>query len=290
MNVTGFAFVPLFLASVLIGKLLPRNISRFANAATMPVVMVLIFTISMWGGRQLTSLIKVSRLLTYSLVYSLLAVALTYATGELMNIDRHRAGNLRVRGRTPLILVATLMAGWITGVLAPSLNLGNAVEVELLVLAAVVGLASSDVINVKSLTVGGKVGALASLSALIGSLITGVIASLTLGIRVNISLAVSLGMGWYTFTGPTVALYAGPFYGLLAFLSNFLREQLTFILVPLIPGNPVALLSIGGATTMDDTLPVYVSVLGKDYMLASISSGLILTILVPIMVPLALLI
>lgn len=290
MNVTGFAFVLLFLASVLIGKLLPRNISRFANAATMPVVMVLIFTISMWGGRQLTSLTKASRLLIYSLVYSLLAVALTYAIGELMNIGKHRAGGLRVRGKAPLILVTTLIAGWVTGVLTPSLNLGNAVEVELLVLAAVVGLASSDVINVKSLTVGGKVGALASLSALIGSLITGVIASLTLGIRVNISLAVSLGMGWYTFTGPTVALYAGPFYGLLAFLSNFLREQLTFILVPLIPGNPVALLSIGGATTMDDTLPVYVSILGKDYMLASISSGLILTILVPIMVPLALLI
>jgi uncharacterized membrane protein YbjE (DUF340 family) len=48
------------------------------------------------------------------------------------------------------------------------------------------------------------------------------------------------------------------------------------------------LISVGGATTMDDTLPVYVSVLGRDYSVASISNGLLLTVVVPIVVPLVL--
>ncbi|ABW02660.1 lysine exporter LysO family protein [Caldivirga maquilingensis] len=287
MYVAGFIFIVVFAVSIAIGKLTPVSISEASDKAVIPIVVALIFTISLWGGEQLTSISKAGSLVAYSLIYSLLTVALSYAVGIMIG-ERRRNGSLRLMNRTPLIFIITLVIGWLTGLLLHVTGIGNIIEAELIALAGVIGLSSSRVMNVKSLMAGGRIGMQAGVSALLGGLASGLILSYVFNIRLNVSLAIALGMGWYTFTGPMVALYAGPYYGLLAFLSNFLREQLTFILVPFIPGSPQALISIGGATSMDDTLPVYVSVLGNEYSVASISNGLLLTILVPIIVPLVL--
>ncbi|MGC9136379.1 lysine exporter LysO family protein [Caldivirga sp.] len=287
MNVSGFMFIVVFAASIIIGKLTPVAVSKASDKLVMPIVIILIFTISLWGGGQLTSVSGAGLLITYSLTYALLSVALSYVVGVMMG-ERRRNGSFRPMSKAPLVFILTLTVGWLLGVVLHVVGVGSIVEAELIALAGIIGLSSSRVMSIKSLIAGGRIGAEAGVSALLGSVITGSLLSFIFNIRLNTSLAIALGMGWYTFTGPVVALYAGPYYGLLAFLSNFLREQLTFILVPFIPGSPQALISIGGATTMDDTLPVYVSVLGKDYSVASISNGLLLTILVPIIVPLVL--
>ena len=288
MDIAGFMFIIVFAASIIIGKLTPVSISERSDKFVVPIVIVLVFTISLWGSSQLTSISKASSLVVYSLIYSSLTIVLSYAVGVMIGERRHNGSLRRLMNKTPLILILTLITGWLTGLLTHVAYVSSIVEAELIALAGVIGLSSSRVMSIKSLIAGGRIGVQASVSAILGSLLSGLILSYALGIRLNVSLAIALGMGWYTFTGPMVALYAGPYYGLLAFLSNFLREQLTFILVPFIPGSPQALISIGGATSMDDTLPVYVSVLGKDYSIASISSGLLLTILVPIVVPLIL--
>ncbi|MGC9227216.1 lysine exporter LysO family protein [Caldivirga sp.] len=287
MNVSGFMFIVVFAASIIIGKLTPVAVSKASDKLVMPIVITLIFTISLWGGGQLTSVSGAGLLITYSLTYALLSVALSYVVGVMMG-ERRRNGSFRPMSKAPLVFILTLTVGWLLGVVLHVIGVGSIVEAELIALAGIIGLSSSRVMSIKSLIAGGRIGAEAGVSALLGSVIAGSLLSFIFNIRLNTSLAIALGMGWYTFTGPVVALYAGPYYGLLAFLSNFLREQLTFILVPFIPGSPQALISIGGATTMDDTLPVYVSVLGKDYSVASISNGLLLTILVPIIVPLVL--
>ncbi|MGC8571263.1 MAG: lysine exporter LysO family protein [Caldivirga sp.] len=287
MNVSGFMFIVVFAASIIIGKLTPVAVSKASDKLVMPIVITLIFTISLWGGGQLTSVSGAGFLITYSLTYALLSVALSYVVGVMMG-ERRRNGSFRPMSKAPLVFILTLTVGWLLGVVLHVVGVGSIVEAELIALAGIIGLSSSRVMSIKSLIAGGRIGAEAGVSALLGSVIAGSLLSFIFNIRLNTSLAIALGMGWYTFTGPVVALYAGPYYGLLAFLSNFLREQLTFILVPFIPGSPQALISIGGATTMDDTLPVYVSVLGKDYSVASISNGLLLTILVPIIVPLVL--
>ncbi len=287
MNVSGFMFIVVFAASIIIGKLTPVAVSKASDKLVMPIVIILIFTISLWGGGQLTSVSGAGLLITYSLTYALLSVALSYVVGVMMG-ERRRNGSFRPMSKAPLVFILTLTVGWLLGVVLHVVGVGSIVEAELIALAGIIGLSSGRVMSIKSLIAGGRIGAEAGVSTLLGSVITGSLLSFIFNIRLNTSLAIALGMGWYTFTGPVVALYAGPYYGLLAFLSNFLREQLTFILVPFIPGSPQALISIGGATTMDDTLPVYVSVLGKDYSVASISNGLLLTILVPIIVPLVL--
>jgi len=287
MNVSGFMFIVVFAASIIIGKLTPVAVSKASDKLVMPIVIILIFTISLWGGGQLTSVSGAGFLIAYSLTYALLSVALSYVVGVMMR-ERRRNGSFRPMSKAPLVFIVTLTVGWLLGAVLHVVGVGSIVEAELIALAGIIGLSSSRVMSIKSLIAGGRIGVQAGVSALLGSVIAGSLLSFIFNIRLNTSLAIALGMGWYTFTGPVVALYAGPYYGLLAFLSNFLREQLTFILVPFIPGSPQALISIGGATTMDDTLPVYVSVLGKDYSVASISNGLLLTILVPIIVPLVL--
>ncbi|WP_291998790.1 lysine exporter LysO family protein [Caldivirga sp.] len=287
MNVSGFMFIVVFAASIIIGKLTPVAVSKASDKLVMPIVIILIFTISLWGGGQLTSVSGAGFLIAYSLTYALLSVALSYVVGVMMG-ERRRNGSFRPMSKAPLVFIVTLTVGWLLGAVLHVVGVGSIVEAELIALAGIIGLSSSRVMSIKSLIAGGRIGVQAGVSALLGSVIAGSLLSFIFNIRLNTSLAIALGMGWYTFTGPVVALYAGPYYGLLAFLSNFLREQLTFILVPFIPGSPQALISIGGATTMDDTLPVYVSVLGKDYSVASISNGLLLTILVPIIVPLVL--
>jgi len=287
MYIAGFLFIIVFALAMIAGRILPPSVGKAADKLLMPTVLALIFTISMWGGGELTSLSKVTRLVAYSLAYSIAIVLVTYAVGMLISRGWGR-GRAVARGRAPLVFILTLVVGWVVGAFTRIPIVSNAVEPELMVLASVVGLSTGRVITLRSIAAGGRVGLMASLAALIGSSLTGLALSRLLGVGLNVSLAVALGMGWYTFTGPTVALYAGPYYGLLAFLTNFLREQLTYVVVPFMPGSPEALISVGGATTMDDTLPVYVSVLGRDYSVASISNGLLLTVVVPIVVPLVL--
>ncbi|MGC8598087.1 MAG: lysine exporter LysO family protein, partial [Thermocladium sp.] len=158
---------------------------------------------------------------------------------------------------------------------------------ELYVLAGVVGLSLGSELG-RGVLAAGLNGVKAVTYAVAGSILAGLLLSLLLRVPMRVSLAVALGFGWYTFDGPTVAAYAGPYLGVLAFLANFFREQLTFILVPFLPGSPASLISMGGATTMDDTLPLYASILGRQYSVTAMVNGLLLTLMVPIIVPLVL--
>jgi len=68
----------------------------------------------------------------------------------------------------------------------------------------------------------------------------------------HITPAVALGMGWYSFTCPYLAS-AGD--------------------------------TVGGAATMDNTLPLYTALYGSSFALYAFANGVILTALVPVIVP-----
>ncbi|MGC9108087.1 MAG: LysO family transporter, partial [Infirmifilum sp.] len=84
-----------------------------------------------------------------------------------------------------------------------------------------------------------------------------------------------------SFAGPFIAQAYGPLWGFTAFLVNVLREQATFILVPLLRKPFLSMVSLGGATTMDNTLPVYGYVYGEEASVVSIIHGFVLTLLIP---------
>ena len=102
--------------------------------------------------------------------------------------------------------------------------------------------------------------------------------------------AVGAGFGYYSLTGVLVKEIAGEGLGVIALLSNLLREVLTLLFTPLLAkyfgkSGPV---SAGGATSMDTTLPVISRYTGTEYVAISVFSGLILTLLVPFIIPLVL--
>ncbi len=106
----------------------------------------------------------------------------------------------------------------------------------------------------------------------------------------SVSLAIPLAFGWYTLAGPLVAARAGAVLGLLAFLTNFFRENLTMVLSPYVGRRMggAGVTALGGATAMDTTL-YFVTRYG-DARSASLAlaSGLVLTLTAGLVLPLLL--
>jgi uncharacterized membrane protein YbjE (DUF340 family) len=104
------------------------------------------------------------------------------------------------------------------------------------------------------------------------------------------ALASSLGFGWYSLAGPLVATRLGATAGFLAFLSNFLRENLTMVTAPVVGprAGPEAITAMGGATTMDTTLYFVKRYGGEEGASLALASGFLLTVAASVLVPLVL--
>jgi uncharacterized membrane protein YbjE (DUF340 family) len=102
--------------------------------------------------------------------------------------------------------------------------------------------------------------------------------------------AVGSGFGYYSLSSVLITEIAGESLGVIALLSNIIREILTLLLTPLLSRffGRYAPISAGGATSMDTTLPMITRTIGTEYAAISVFSGLILTLLVPFLVPLIL--
>ena len=100
------------------------------------------------------------------------------------------------------------------------------------------------------------------------------------------SLAIASGFGYYSLSSVIIADVKGEALGILALVSNLMREMITILSAPLIAKlfNKLAPIAAGGATSMDTTLPVIIRYSGKEFMLIAIINGLVLTLLVPVLV------
>lgn len=125
------------------------------------------------------------------------------------------------------------------------------------------------------------------LAAIVGAAAAGLLWSSVTGTSVAVSLATTMGFGFYTLNGPLVAARAGAALGVLAFLTNFLRENLTMLLSPWIGARvrSEGLTAMGGATSMDTTLYFVVHHGDAEGGSMALASGLVLTVLASILVP-----
>jgi uncharacterized membrane protein YbjE (DUF340 family) len=131
-----------------------------------------------------------------------------------------------------------------------------------------------------------KVGILLSLLTTFSSLATGLLASFILGLKIQTGLALASGFGWYTLSGILTGGLINQQIGTAAFFIDFLREIIAIILIPVcVNKNPYPIIAYSGATALDFTLPVIKSNLGNEVVPVAISSGMLLTILVPILIP-----
>ncbi len=127
-------------------------------------------------------------------------------------------------------------------------------------------------------------------AATAGALVAGALFALVSGIALPVAMGTSLAFGWYTLAGPLVLARAGAVLGLLAFLTNFLRENLTMVLSPVV-GRRLrgeGLTALGGATAMDTTLYFVTRYGDRDAGSLALASGLILTVSASLIVPLVL--
>ena len=116
----------------------------------------------------------------------------------------------------------------------------------------------------------------------VGSIVGGLLGGLIFSLNLYGSMAVTAGYGWYTLTGPLLAQTLGAEWGALGFTTNFLRELITILSIPLIVKvGKLAPVASGGATTMDTTLPVIVRYCGSDVLITAFSSGFILSLVAP---------
>lgn len=122
---------------------------------------------------------------------------------------------------------------------------------------------------------------------IVGTLAGCAAASLVLGHRqLTDCLAIGSGFGYYSLSSIFITEYRGPELGTIALLANICREILTLLCAPLLAryfGN-LAPISVGGATSMDTTLPIITRASGEQFIIVSIFHGFCVDFSVPFLV------
>lgn len=119
-----------------------------------------------------------------------------------------------------------------------------------------------------------------------GSILGSILLGFVLGYPINESGAIGAGLGWYSLSAIIIAPYSSEL-SVLSFLTNVIREILAIMSIPFIAKHIGFVESIApsGATAMDTTLPIVSKNTNAETAILSFTTGLILSILVPILVP-----
>ena len=99
-------------------------------------------------------------------------------------------------------------------------------------------------------------------------------------------LAIGSGFGYYSLSSIFITEYKGAELGTIALIANIMREILTLLCAPLLVKffGKLAPISMGGATTMDTTLPIITRTSGQDFVIVSIYHGFCVDFSVPFLV------
>jgi len=128
---------------------------------------------------------------------------------------------------------------------------------------------------------------LVPLSVIIGTLLgVGLFSIFVSEVTLKESLAIGSGFGYYSLSSVLIAQIRGETLGVIALLSNIIREITTMLMTPVLAkycGN-LAPIASGGATSMDTTLPIIARFTGKEYAMISVFSGIVLTVMAPFLI------
>lgn len=128
---------------------------------------------------------------------------------------------------------------------------------------------------------------LVPLAVLAGTLLSALLASLLLPLPGKDAMAAAAGLGWYSLAPTLLAPYSLT-VSAVAFLSNVMREVFSIVAIPLVARHIGYLecVALPGAAAMDTVLPVVVGATHDRITIYSFTSGVILSLLVPVLVPL----
>ena len=193
---------------------------------------------------------------------------------------------------TVLVITAVIL-GILTGrleLLGPFTETVNALSSYLLwamLFVVGVGLGQNKDIWHKLVQMGWRI-VMIPLAVLVGSLGGSALAGWLLKMPLYKAMTVGAGLGWYSIVGPLLGEMGDVELGVVALLSNAFREVIALLIIPFVASKAgkIAALAPGGATTMDTTMPLISQSCGNHIAFLGFISGLILTALVPVLVPL----
>jgi uncharacterized membrane protein YbjE (DUF340 family) len=121
----------------------------------------------------------------------------------------------------------------------------------------------------------------------LGSIIGSILGGVALGLPINESSAIGAGFGWYSLSAIELSKYSAE-TGALAFITNVCREVFALVSIPYIAKHIGRFEAIApaGATAMDTSLPVIAKATDANTAIVSFITGVVLSTLVPILVPL----
>ncbi|MDX9799706.1 MAG: lysine exporter LysO family protein [Spirochaetia bacterium] len=192
--------------------------------------------------------------------------------------------------KEPLKLVAYVIAGFASGWLIKIYPLFTGSHLTTWLLYLLLFLIGAQLIkNNISLkeTLAHPETVLLPLGTIIGSLLGGLAAAPLLMITPGKALALVSGFGWYSLSGVIITDMGDPVLGSAGFLINLMRESIALVTIPFIAQTryPNIAIGVAGATSMDVTLPLIEKSCGDEIVPLSISSGAILSLTVPVLVP-----
>ena len=99
-------------------------------------------------------------------------------------------------------------------------------------------------------------------------------------------LAIGSGFGYYSLSSIFITEMKGAELGTIALLANIMREIITLLCAPLLARwfGPLAPISVGGATSMDTTLPIITRAAGEESSVVAVFHGVAVDFSVPFLV------
>lgn len=117
----------------------------------------------------------------------------------------------------------------------------------------------------------------------VASVVGGSLGAKLLGLSLKEGMAVASGLGWYSLSGVLVGELFTPQLGTIAFLSNLIREILSFCLIPLLAKyfNHYTAIAPAAATSEDTTLAVLIQYTSEEIVVIAVCNGVICSAVVP---------
>lgn len=124
-------------------------------------------------------------------------------------------------------------------------------------------------------------------TVIVGTLLGVAACSLILPLSLKDCLIVGSGFGWYSLAPSIIMDHGMVMVSAISFMHNVLRELLSIITIPIVARHVgyIECCGLGGAAAMDVCLPIVERSSNGATAVYSFMSGLVLTIVVPILVP-----
>lgn len=190
-----------------------------------------------------------------------------------------------------ILIVATVVLGMLAGhLLLPAsvtAHCGAVINLGLYLLLFLVGLDMGRQGNMlQDIRAAGFRVFLVPLAAAVGTLALTALVGLFLPMGAKDCAAAAAGFGWYSLAPTLLAPYSLS-VSATAFLSNIMHELLSIVAVPAVAQRIgyIEAVALPGATAMDTVLPVVVSATSDRMALYSFTSGAVLSLSVPFLVP-----